>query len=398
MNILIYSHAFAPSIGGVETIVMTLARGLVEQPGDEHGARFDVTAVTQTPAGSFDDSLLPFRVVRRPGFLKLLALVQRADVVHLAGPALLPLALGFFLRKRIVIEHHGFQTICPNGQLLYEPSQSPCPGHFMAGRHVECLRCNAKQGHFFSLKLWLLTFLRRSLAKRAAANILPTEWLGTELRLPRAVAIRHGLEGAREPAAATRSGDPVIVFQGRLVTTKGVRVLLDAAHILQGKGLRFDVRIIGDGPERESLEGHTRETKLEDSVRFCGALEPAALQRELAEAAVVVLPSLGGEVFGLVVAENMLRGRAVVVSDLGAFTEVTGQAGLSFRTGDARDLARQLERLLRDPALRSELGRRARQRALECFGSQRMIEEHLELYRGVVSGNRANDNDERRLA
>ena len=389
MNILIYSHAFAPSIGGVETIVMTLARGLAQAPADEHGTQFDVTVATQTAADSFDDRSLPFRVVRQLGFFKFLALMRRADVVHLAGPALLPLALSLFLRKRIVIEHHGFQTSCPNGQLLYEPTQSPCPGHFMAGRHTECLRCNARQGFFPSLKLWLLTFPRRSLAKRAAANIMPTEWLAKELHLPCAVAIRHGLEAIGEPAAATQSDDPVIAFQGRLVTTKGVRVLLDAARLLQGKGLRFELRIIGDGPERNSLEEHARKTELGDSVRFCGALEPAALERELAEAAVVVVPSLGGEVFGLVVAENMLRGRAVVVSDLGAFTEVTGEAGLSFRTGDAGDLAQQLERLLCDPTFRVDLGKSARRRALECFGSQRMIEEHLELYRRVVSGDRA---------
>lgn len=388
MNLLIYSHAFAPSIGGVETIVMTLARGLTQAPADESGTRFDVTVATQTAAGSFDDGALPFHVVRHPGLFELLALVRRADVVHLAGPALLPLALGLVLRKRIVIEHHGFQTICPNGQLLHEPTQSPCPGHFMARRHVECLRCNAKQGFFSSLKLWLLTFPRRSFAKQVAANILPTEWLGTELRLPRAVAIRHGLEGTGEAVAAKLGDDPVIVFQGRLVTTKGVRVLLDAAQLLQGTGLRFELRIIGDGPERKSLEERARQTGLRDAVRFCGALEPAALERELAEAAVVVVPSLGGEVFGLVVAENMLLGRAVVVSGLGAFTEVAGEAGLNFRTGEAGDLARQLERLLRDPALRFELGCRARRRILECFQSQRMIDEHLKVYRKVASGTR----------
>jgi glycosyltransferase involved in cell wall biosynthesis len=389
VNLLIYSHAFAPGIGGVETIVMTLARGLAQGPAKEGAACANLTVVTQTPAGRLGDDALPFRVVRRPGFFALLALLRRADVVHLAGPALLPLALGLFLRKPTLIEHHGFQTICPNGQLLYEPEQSPCPGHFMARRHSKCLRCNAKLGLLTSLRLWLLTFARRWLAKRAAANILPTEWLGTQLALPRAVAIRHALEDVAQPTPGTRSGDPVIAFQGRLVTTKGVHVLLEAARILRERGLRFELRVIGDGPERKSLEEQARRMGLGDAVRFCGALQPEALDRELAEAGVVVVPSLGGEVFGLVLAENMLRGRAVVVSDLGAFTEVAGDAGLSFRTGDAGDLARQLERLLRDPAFRLALGNSARRRALECFARQRMIKEHLELYRRAVFGNRA---------
>src|SRR5438094_904010 len=139
------------------------------------------------------DASLPFRVVRRPSLLELLRLIRAADVIHLAGPSFIPMLLGLFLRKPVVVEHHGFQTICPNGQLLYEPTQTPCPGHFMAGRHSECIRCNAQLGLLGSLKLWLLTFPRRWLCTRARSNIMPTEWLSTLLRLPRSTTIYHGL-------------------------------------------------------------------------------------------------------------------------------------------------------------------------------------------------------------
>ena len=93
-------------------------------------------------------------MVRQPSLRELTRLIRAADVVHLAGPAFLPLLAALLLRKPVVVEHHGFQTICPNGQLFYEPTQQPCPGHFMAGRHGECIRCNARNGLLRSFIMW----------------------------------------------------------------------------------------------------------------------------------------------------------------------------------------------------------------------------------------------------
>ena len=179
----------APSVGGVQTIVKTLADGLADGLADwssKHSEQaIEVTLLTQTPAGSMKDSQLPYRVVRRPGFIDFIREIRRADVVHLAGPTILPLIIGYLLRKPTVIEHHGFQAICPNGQLLYEPTQTPCPGFFMTRQYGECIRCNSKLGRITSVKMWMLTFPRRWLSQRVSANIVPTSWLGSLLQLNR---------------------------------------------------------------------------------------------------------------------------------------------------------------------------------------------------------------------
>jgi hypothetical protein len=341
---------------------------------DSNGVpQFEITLVTQTPAGIYDDRGNAFHTVRRPSFVQLWQLVRSSDIVHVAGPALAPLFLGLLERKPVVVEHHGFQTICPNGQLLIEPAGAPCPGHFMAGRHVKCLRCNSEQGWLGSGKLWLLTFVRRFLCAHVAANITPTEWLGGELHLPQSTTIPHGLETTE---AAPR-------LEPRLVTTKGVRLLFEAARILREQGQPFELLIIGDGPERDSLEHFAREAQLDSQVRFTGRLDGAQLHAALAQSSVVVVPSLGGEVFGLVVAENMLRGLPVVASDLGAFVEVLGNAGFTFRTGDAAALAAALSRHLNDSSLALCLGQRARERALDFCSRERMLESHANVYRRV---------------
>jgi glycosyltransferase involved in cell wall biosynthesis len=381
MKLLLYSHYFAPSVGGVESIVFSLARGLADLRDSTGTPQFELTLVTQFPSGNYDDRVNSFRTVRKPRFVQLWRLVRSSDIVHVAGPALAPLFLGLLDRKPVVVEHHGFQTICPNGQLLIEPACAPCPGHFMAGRHVECLRCNSGQGWLASGKLWLLTFVRRFLCAHVAANITPTKWLGGELHLPQSTTIPHGLEAPEaRPHSEPRGVPPILAFQGRLVTTKGVRLLFEAARILRKQGQPFELLIIGDGPERGSLEHFAREAQLDAQVRFAGRLDGAQLEAALAQSSAVVVPSLGGEVFGLVVAENMLRALPVVASDLGAFVEVLGDAGFIFRNGDAAALAAALSRLLDDPSLAVRLGRAARERALGFCIKSRMMEAHTRVY------------------
>jgi glycosyltransferase involved in cell wall biosynthesis len=385
MKVLIYTHGFAPQIGGTETHVMLLARGLAHFAAAP-GKAFDVTVATRTPNGSTEDAALPFRVARRPSLAALLRLMREADVVHLAGPAFLPLLLGLLMRKRVVLEHHSFQVACPNGLLVYAPTATPCPGHFMARRYGECLRCNAKEGKLRSLKMWFFTFPRRWLAKKVATNIMPTDWLETILRLPKAKTIHHGLElGTGGLATTWGAAPPGFAFVGRLVPSKGTELLLRAAQELRRMGRDFRLKIIGDGPERAKLEALAGELGIGDSVSFLGFLSTEEREESLASATAVVMPSLGGEVFGLVAAENMSRGRLLIVSNIGALEDVIGDTGLTFPIGDAEALGRCMKQVLDDPAIIGRLGSAARERAYKLFRQEKMVEQHVLVYERLMN-------------
>lgn len=387
LRILIYSHAFAPNVGGIETVVMSLATGLADGKQADGTATAKVTVLTRTPRGAFDDETLPFHVVRRPSLGELLRLIRVADVIHLAGPVFLPLLAALLLRKPVVVEHHGFHTICPNGQLLHEPTQKPCPGHFMAGRHRECVRCNVNVGRLNSLKLWFLTFPRRWLCTRVQANIMPTNWLGELLQLPRSKTVYHGLpdKPCREFSGSS-SADTTFAFVGRLVSTKGTQVLLQAAQQLSSDGIPYRLKVIGDGPDREALQRQAVAAGLEREVQFLGYVPPDSLEEHLMEAATVIMPSLAGEVFGMVAAENMFRGKLLIVSDVGAMREVIDGTGLSFAPGDVQGLASCMRRVLNEPDLTKALGKKAKQRAQQLFREERMVTEHLAIYRQVLGG------------
>src|SRR6266481_9020142 len=83
VKLFFYSHYFAPSVGGVETVVLSLARGLAELRAPNGFPEFDLTLITETPAEDFDDRILPFRVFRRPSLTQLLGMIRSSDIIHI---------------------------------------------------------------------------------------------------------------------------------------------------------------------------------------------------------------------------------------------------------------------------------------------------------------------------
>lgn len=76
--------------------------------------------------------LLPtMPVVRQPSSSQLRRLIREADIVQVAGAAILPIISALLAGKPVLGEHHGFPTICPTGQLFQGPQSGPCPGHFI---------------------------------------------------------------------------------------------------------------------------------------------------------------------------------------------------------------------------------------------------------------------------
>lgn len=380
VRVLIYSHDFAPVPGGAQTYAMLLAEGLFQRC-------HQVTLVTRTAANGFDDSALSFPVIRTPSFRVLWRLFGNADVVQLTGPAFWPQILGFLLNKPVVIEHHGYQASCPNGLLFYEPSKMVCPGHFMAGRYMECLRCNAPaMGWLRSLRLLLLTFLRRWMAKRAALNTPISHHVLKRIELPRSQVIYYGLPdplGGRCPPAASSvsSSKPIcLAYVGRLVREKGLHLLLGSARRLKDSGYEFRLKFVGDGPERQALETTVNTLGLGAEVVFTGFLQGESLRNMLEDVAAVVMPTIMEETAGLAVMEQMIRGRLVIVADIGGLGEVVDDAGLKFPAGDIEALTTRLRQVLDDPGLVVAVGQKARERAVQLFRQERMVEEHIAVY------------------
>jgi glycosyltransferase involved in cell wall biosynthesis len=113
MEIFLRAYAFAPSLGGIETVSQLLAEILVKRG-------HDVTLVTSTP-GKGGEENGPFSVVRRPGIRRLISEIRRADLVLQSNISLYlgwPLWV-FYLRKPFVVVHHT-PIARPDGRLALQ--------------------------------------------------------------------------------------------------------------------------------------------------------------------------------------------------------------------------------------------------------------------------------------
>ncbi len=188
------------------------------------------------------------------------------------------------------------------------------------------------------------------------------------------------LEELRIPAYAQ-----VVLSVGRLAPQKRVADLLWAFSLLRNVNDNdAHFIIVGDGPERASLEQFSHKLGYHDFVRFTGH---RADVRDLLSAADVFWLASDFEGQSNSLMEAMAAGLPVVASDIEPNRELVEHdvTGLIVPTTDRPAFTRAAQRLLTDGALSARLGAAAELRMRQDFSVERMIAEHAELYRRVVT-------------
>ncbi len=165
-----------------------------------------------------------------------------------------------------------------------------------------------------------------------------------------------------------------VVFLGRNDARKGLPVLLEAWPDIAAAHPDAKLTVIGaDDPGGSPA-----------SVEFAGRVSDEEKCRRLASASVYCAPNLSGESFGIVVAEGMASGCAIVASGLPAFVRVAGDAARYVAPGDAAGLAHTVRDLLSDPDEVSRLGSVARKEVRRFDGSV-VAASYIEAYEDALS-------------
>jgi phosphatidylinositol alpha-mannosyltransferase len=180
-------------------------------------------------------------------------------------------------------------------------------------------------------------------------------------------------------ATPTASERPAIVFTGRHEPRKGLAVLLEAFASVPGD---VELWVCGAGPETPALQSRYRP---DHRVKWLGRVDDHELASRLAGATIFCGPALGGESFGLVLAEAMAAGTPVVASDIPGYRAALAGAGLLFPAADAGALARALRDLLESPERRTELVEAGKRRAGQLAMS-RLAAAYLDIYQAARSG------------
>lgn len=359
MRIVHFAKYYPPEYGGIESVTEALAE-------DHSDAGNDVEVVCFTKATSDVDrrGRLVIRRVRAQtekmsqpiavGYLAACAQAAlEADIIHVHLPNILAALAVLRLprSKRVVLHWH-----------------ADVEGKGLMGR--------------------LIRPLERAMLRRADLIVTTTEnyaAASSALRpySERLETIPIGIADKGTPSSTTIEMPPHVLFVGRLVPYKGLTCLLKAAA-----DVRSDVefRIIGVGPQETELKGLVRSLGISHKVRFLGRVGSAELEEHLESAALFCLPSINRlEAFGVVLLEAMRASRAVIATDIdGSGVPWVNSTGVTFPVGDHEALAREIDRLLANPAEIARLGREGRTRFEREFLRRDMSKRFLKSYSRIL--------------
>lgn len=392
MRILHIVHGFPPeAIGGTETYAEALSRCLLTR-GHECVVLAGSGRVAPEPSLSIEDQndLLVTRYVRVTGqpdrwtaeydadaeglVRRLLALVN-PDVVHLHHWRWLTnnlVAICADLGIPKVVTLHDAWTTCPrihrirgDGEFCSDPvATAPC---------MSCAERSPWQGdEEIARALTLRREMMEAELALADAVIVPSEahrrFIMTLLDLPedRLIVLPHGAL----PTLTARQGRgrgrefpqrPLqIGHWGYLIDLKGTHLILEAVHRLRDPSA-VQLHLIGTAGER-AYEQRLRELAQGIPVQFHGAYGPADL--EGFDLDLAVFASIASESYSFALDEALRLGLPVLVPDRGALPERIGSAGLTFRAGDAGDLARRFQEILDAPEVLEAMRRGIRPETL----------------------------------
>jgi phosphatidylinositol alpha-mannosyltransferase len=232
------------------------------------------------------------------------------------------------------------------------------------------------------VKFWgfLMDRIDHRIAVSEQARVSADRWLPGDFEI-----VPNGVEVAPETHPGGR--DHTIVFIGRHDPRKGLAVLLRAwPEIHRRTGARL--RLIGTDPLQFALL-HSRLRVDVAGIDVLGIVPNEVRTAELARAKAFVSPALGGESFGLVLAEAFAQGTPVVASDIPGYRAVmTADSGLLVPPGDHAALAEALVDLLGDEERRQSFGAHGHRLVLERY-SWDVIAPRLAGIYELVTGARA---------
>ncbi len=237
---------------------------------------------------------------------------------------------------------------------------------------------------------WVAGWRRRRTLRRLAGALAASAGAAALVRrdtpaLPVGVVPPHG---AAVPPAPTRQAHEglAIGFVGRLVPHRGLDTLLEA--LARHRHSVWRLTVVGDGPERERLEGLATDLRLAARIRWAGALPPKRMPELWPTLDLLVVPSRPtsswNEPAGTTLLEAMAHEVAVIGSDTGVLPELIDEAGLVTPWGDADALAGALERVF-DPQTRTHLAQAARARALQLFSDEAIAERTMAFWAELLA-------------
>lgn len=373
MRVLLWSELYPPYIGGAETFAGGLAQEL-------RGRGVEYLVVTSHHDRELpDEDVVDGIAVRRLPMREAIAAGDPAGLIGLVR------TVGAIKREFAADLVH-LNAIGPSA-LVHLMSAGPSPPPLLVTLQQEVLASQADGGGTVLARVveqadWVVACSDRVLRQLRAAH--PDA-------APRSSRIYNGV--APPPLDPGPPPEPPhVAYLGRLVPAKDVGRALRAFALLAESrpGVRFTIG--GDGEERDALRRLAAELGLAGRVSFPGWVAPQDVSGFLADASVLVMPSLR-EGLPLVAVQAALAGRPVVATRVGGLPEIVcdGESGILVDDASPETLAAAVGRLLDEPQTAQRMGARARRHALDAFAWEAIVAAYADVYSRLVSPGACHD-------
>jgi len=218
------------------------------------------------------------------------------------------------------------------------------------------------------------------LVREASFVVTETNYSANRLKqefpyaLDKIVRVYNGLDLSIFKAAVSEANPVRIISVGRLIEKKGWRYLIEACALLRDKGLSFDCRIAGDGPDEEALQHLIQQLRLNEQVHLIGPRSQSEIIGMFAESSLFVLPAIrdrhgDSDNLPTVLIEALASSLPIVATKVAGIPEIVeeGTNGLLVPEKDSKQLAFAIERLCHDASRLRTFGMESRRIAEQKF-------------------------------
>lgn len=372
MRILQLTKFYPPYQGGMETVVFDITERL-----NRRGHTADVLCSNTNRSTVVEQAASGYRITRAANFGRILStsiapaiiwhlLKQRTayDLIHIHMPDPLTAAALFLARprSRIIVHWHSDVVAQRRALTFYLPLQN-----WLLRRADAVI---ATSPPYLEGSPWLRKVQDKVFVVPLGTDVRASSIIGQNNE--EAVAIK---QAALELRSRYRNR-PIVFSLGRMAYYKGFDVLIDAARKISSDA----VVIVGGGGEL--LETHRKKVEdlgLQDRIDFIGPVPSDMLPVYYAAADLFCLPSVArSEAFGVVLIEAMAMGVPVITTNIPGsgvpWVNSHNISGLNVAPGDSTALATAIDAVTQNPELRARLRCGARQRYLNNFTADKMVD------------------------
>jgi glycosyltransferase involved in cell wall biosynthesis len=303
MNILVFTTAYYPSVGGVENQTLNLLDEFLKMG---HKVKVVAYPIQKTAEQVIETNEKAVKVHYSPNFFSLFLLFLWCNVLYMPNFSLKGIwFIPFLPFKKLVISHND-------------------------------LYLSNKKSTKIKIKLLLI--------KLASQNIAVSKFIANYINTSSKI-IYNCYDNETFKIYEDEKRQYEFIFLGRLVSQKGCDLLIRACKNLRSP---FTLNIVGNGPERIKLEQLVKDLSLEKNVHFLGILEGERLARLLNQHHIMVIPSMGPEGFGIVALEGMACGCQIIAANAGGLPEALNSFGKLFSMGNQHELEYLLQSALEE--------------------------------------------------